>query len=609
MGLFKSKGVVYRPVKDVNLGADSTEFYLQANVKAPRMTGILVKIFTWFLESPVFGALLLYILKGNNLIHKLITNAELEESPLFVPSHNFEDHKEQEVKCLDSALTPQEQVQLAIECLPTSSEKAHNETVPSFCRWTVMDYSRAYNSGDITPLMVAERFIAAVQESSKPALQMGFFINYNADDILKQANESTLRYQKGSPISVLDGVPVAIKDEIDCSPYPTTGGTKWLHKERPCIDDAYCVKRLRLCGAILVGKTNMHELGAGTSGINPHYGPARNPYDTNKIAGGSSSGSAAVVSAGLCPVALGVDGGGSVRMPASLCGVVGLKPTFGRVPHAGVLPMNWTVGMIGILAGTVEDALITYAAISGEIPSHQPSSIVTKINLPLLRLTKSICDIKLAKYGKWFDDCSDDVRLCCSLALSMLQDHYGWKTIDVTIPDIEAMRLAHYITIGSECSTWVDSFGDKHFAESGWDARVALNIYGAFSSKEYIKAQKMRNRQLQFHKKIFAEADVIVSPTTGVTAYSIQDDALKTGELDYVNGAALVRYSISGNFLGLPAVTVAVGYDKLGLPIGLQFIGRPWAEATLIHLAFAMQAICLSEYRKPKIYYDLLRKD
>ncbi|KAL2614307.1 hypothetical protein AAZX31_08G003200 [Glycine max] len=603
MGLFKSKGVVYRPVKDVNLGSDSTEFYLQANVK-----GILVKIFTWFLESPILGSLLFYILKGNNLIHKLITNAELEESPLFVPSHHFEDHKEQEVKCLDSALTPQEQVQLAIECLPTSSEKAHNETNPSFSRWTIMDYSRAYSSGDITPLMVAERFIAAINESSKPPLRMGFFINYNAEDILRQANESTLRYQKGTPISVLDGVPVAIKDEMDCLPYPTTGGTKWLHKERLCTDDACCVKRLRLCGAILVGKTNMHELGVGTSGINPHYGAARNPYDINKISGGSSSGSAAVVSAGLCPVALGVDGGGSVRMPASLCGVVGLKPTFGRVPHSGVLPLNWTVGMVGILAGTVEDALITYAAIGGEISSHQSSNMLTKINLPLLPLTKSICDIKLAKYGKWFDDCSDDVRLCCSHAMRKLQDHYGWKTIDVTIPDIEAMRLAHYLTIGSECSTWFDSFGEKHFAEFGWDARVALNIYGAFSGKEYIKAQKLRNRQLQFHMKIFAEADVIVSPTTGVTAYSIQDDALKTGELDYVNGAALVRYSISGNFLGLPAVTVPVGYDKLGLPIGLQFIGRPWAEATLIHLAFAMQAICLSEYRKPKIFYDLIKK-
>ncbi|CAI8599160.1 unnamed protein product [Vicia faba] len=172
------------------------------------------------------------------------------------------------------------------------------------------------------------------------------------------------------PISVLDGVLVAIKDEIDCLPYPTTGGTKWLHKQRPCLNDACCVKRLRLCGAILVGKTNMHELGAGTSGINPHYGASRNPYDVNRIAGGSSSGSASLVSAGLCPFALGVDGGGSVRMPAALCGVVGLKPTFGRIPHDGVLPLNWTVGMVGILAGTVEDSLIALVIVL-TVPSSE----------------------------------------------------------------------------------------------------------------------------------------------------------------------------------------------------------------------------------------------
>ncbi|KAG5031805.1 hypothetical protein JHK82_015403 [Glycine max] len=589
MEFLNGKGVVYTPLKDVDLGPYSTEFYLQANVKVLIMmddshahpqnsensNDLLLN------SSPhdwTFGQDFHSFVGVSNTWNLVTVHIEGKQS--YSP-----DLKEKEVKCLDSSLSPPEKVQLALDCLPKSSEETLDGTNSSFCRWTIMDYAKAYYSGDLTPSLVAERFIAAIDESTKPPLQMGFFIHYSADDILKQATESTLRYQRGEPISVLDGVPVAIKDEIDCLPYPTTGGTTWLHKERPCSDDACCVKRLRLCGAILVGKTNMHELGSGTSGINPHYGPARNPYDTNKIAGGSSSGSASLVSAGLCPVALGVDGGGSVRMPAALCGVVGLKPTFERIPHEGVLPLNWTVGMVGILAGTVEDALIVYAAISGEIPYHKTFSVSTKINLPRLSLTKSISDIKLAKYGKWFDDCSDDVRICCTKTLHKLQDHYNWKIIDVTIPEIEAMRLAHYITIGSECSTALDSFKEKNFAELGWDVRVAQSIYGAFSSLEYLKAQKM-----------------------SVTAYPIQDDALQTGELDYVNGAALVRYSIAGNFLGLPAVTVPVGFDRLGLPIGLQFIGRPWSEATLIHLAFAMQVICMSEYRKPELYYDLLRR-
>ncbi|GMY11579.1 fatty acid amide hydrolase-like [Fagus crenata] len=605
MGLFKEKEVVYKSVEEVDLGPNSDHVYLHANVKAPRMAGLLVKIFVWFLESRIFGTLLVYILKRNNLIHKLITNAVLEEPPLYVPLHPFEDLKEQEVKCIDSDLSPPEQVQQAINCLPNSSDHILHGLKPSFHHWTILDYSRAYSSGEITPRMVAERFIAAVRESSNPSLQMSFFINYNTEDILRQATESTLRYERGQPISVLDGIPIAIKDEIDCSPYPTTGGTKWLHKVRPCTDDASCVKHLRLCGAILVGKTNMHELGAGTSGINPHYGATRNPYDIGKITGGSSSGSAAVVAAGLCPVALGVDGGGSVRMPAALCGVVGLKPTFGRIPHSGVLPLNWTVGMVGILAGTIEDAFIVYAAMNGQLPSDPPTSTIKpKVYFPLLNSNKSISDVKLAKYTEWFNDCSDDIKTCCSQALDKLQEHYSWKIVDVTIPEIEVMRLAHYSTIGSECTTSLGSHLEKlNPAEIGWDARVALSVYGSFSSNEYIKAQKIRNRQMQFHMKIFAQTDVIVSPTTGVTAYPIQDDASETGELDYINGAALVRFSIAGNFLGLPAVTVPVGYDKLGLPIGLQFIGRPWSEPTLIHIASAMQALCMPNYRESQRYF------
>ncbi|KAH9717120.1 Amidase domain-containing protein [Citrus sinensis] len=536
MGLFRAEGAVYKPVQETDTASpppQPNQFYLTANVK------------------------------------------ELEDSPLYVPLHPYdsEDLKEQEIKHIDSDLSPPEKVQQAIDCLPLSSEKQ-----PFFHRWTVLDYSKAYSSGDITPRMVAERFIAAVRESSNPPMKMSFFINYNEEDILKQATESTLRYKKGEPISVLDGVLIAVKDEIDCSPYPTTGGTKWLHKVRPCTGDACCVMRLRLCGAILVGKTNMHELGAGTSGINPHYGVARNPYDPSKITGGSSSGSAAVVAAGLCPVALGVDGGGSVRMPAALCGVVGFKPTFGRIPLSGVLPLNWTVGMVGILAATVEDALVVYAAINGPLPSQQPTVSLPKVSFPLLKSATSISAIKLA---------NDDIRVCCSRAVDKLCERYGWKVRTLN----------------------TQTYQNRNCSDQGWDARVALSVYGSFSSQEYIKAQKIRNHQMQIHRNVFAKADVIVVPTTGVTAYEIKDDALKTGELDYIYGAALVRYQIAGNFLGLPAVTVPVGYDTAGLPIGLQFIGKPWSEPTLMHLAFAMQALYISEFRKPKVFHDLLYKE
>nr|XP_016495154.1 PREDICTED: fatty acid amide hydrolase-like [Nicotiana tabacum] len=275
--------------------------------------------------------------------------------------------EEKEVICVEYGASPSEQVGQASGCLQSILEAPKY----SFSRWTILDYSRAYNSKLITPRKVIDRFLSAVHRSSTSSMQMSFFINFDAEDMLRQATMSTNRYEQGEALSVLDGVPIAIKDEIDCMPYPTTGGTKWMHKVRGCKDDAECVRRLRSCGAILVGKTNMHELGAGTSGINPHHGTTRNPYNVARIAGGSSSGSAAVVAAGLCPAALGVDGGGSVRMPAALCGVVGFKPSFGRISHSGILPLNWTVGMVGILAATVEDALLVYAAITSPKSSDQ----------------------------------------------------------------------------------------------------------------------------------------------------------------------------------------------------------------------------------------------
>ncbi|VAH11163.1 unnamed protein product [Triticum turgidum subsp. durum] len=578
MGLFGSSAKVYRPAPEVDLGPGSGELYISPNVKAPRVAGLLVKIFVWVLEMPIVGWVLLYILKKDNLINKLVSEAEIPEPPLFTSTHRWEDTPEQNVSLTKPGLSPAERVREAVDCLPTRLESTLAADAPqsSLKRWTIMDFSRAYSSGETTPVQVAKRFLAAVKESSGPTMNMAFFISCNPEDVLKQAEESTLRYQTGTPLSVMDGVLVAVKDEIDCLPYPTTGGTRWLGKARPCEADAACVAQLRACGAVLAGKTNMHELGAGTSGINPHHGSARNPYNVGKVAGGSSSGSAAVVCAGLCPVALGVDGGGSVRMPAALCGVVGFKPTAGRLSNAGVLPLNWTVGMAGILAGTVEDAVVAYSAI---VDQSQPSYLRPELNLPMLTSTPSISNVRLAKYGKWFNDSSEDIRTCCDKALQTLRAQYGWETLDVTVPEIEEMRLAHYVTIGSECTASLAKYLDKlKRSEIGWDVRVALAVYGSFSSRAYLNSQRLRNRQMFFHKEIFKTADVIVSPMTGVTAYTLQDDALNSGELDYINGAALIRYSIAGNFLGLPAITV-------------------------------MQEACSKNHRKPVVFYDLLKKD
>ncbi|XP_057815301.2 fatty acid amide hydrolase isoform X2 [Cryptomeria japonica] len=585
------KGRVYKPVENMDVSAASKEEYIQEKVLVPRAFGILLKFFSWALETWIIGSVVMFIIKWGNMIPEFFTYAHIKEPPMYYPKFPEEEFDEQDVIYMHPDSTAQEKATQVLNCLMDCTSRKKTENEPFFRRWTIRDFSRAYVSGEVTPTEVAERFLSAVEQSIKHSPQMFIFISYNSVDILKQAAESTSRYKRGEPLSVLDGVPIAVKDEIDCLPYPTTGGTKWLHKVRKVTGDSTCIKQLRACGAVLVGKTNMHELGVGTTGINPHYGATRNPYDTERISGGSSSGSAAAVSAGLCPATLGVDGGGSVRMPAALCGVTGFKPTYGRLCHSGVLPLNWTVGMLGILASSVEDVLIVYAAIVGHSLSKSVS-LPPHIRLPLLEKSEGIRDLKLAKYTKWFDDCEDAVRSACYKALNLIKLHYGCEILEVTLPELEEMRRAHYITIGCECdSSFSHDFKNVGLAKSGGDARVQLSAYSSFSSREFLNAQRHKSRQMHFHMEIFKKASVIVTPTTGRTAYPIQKDALKYGEIDYGNSAELMRYQLAGNFLGLPAITIPVGYDASGMPIGLQFIGRPWSEATLLRLACATEGV------------------
>jgi Asp-tRNA(Asn)/Glu-tRNA(Gln) amidotransferase A subunit family amidase len=234
---------------------------------------------------------------------------------------------------------------------------------------------------------VAERALAAIADSQQNGLSI--FVAWEQADLLAQATASAQRLREGRPLSPLDGVPVAVKDELDLRGFGTSVGTRFLGKQ-PAAEDSTAVARLRAAGALLLGKVNMHEIGIGVTGQNPHHGTVRNPYDPQRHTGGSSSGSAAAVAAGFCPIAIGADGGGSIRIPASLCGVVGLKPTYGRVSETGAAPLDWSVAHIGPLGATARDVALGYAAIAGLTGDpntlHQPA-------LTLEALKTSICTV------------------------------------------------------------------------------------------------------------------------------------------------------------------------------------------------------------------------
>ncbi|EFJ28089.1 hypothetical protein SELMODRAFT_270878 [Selaginella moellendorffii] len=602
------KWLEYTPVERMSTKEDSDVEYLYVEVKAPRMAGLTLKCFTWMMESTIGTFFLKPKLKRDNLITKTFVQSRYDEPPMFQPHFSLPE-PEDGVLTLDSSLSVPGRVARSLDCLGSLHERKAGDGAYVFRHWTIRDYTHAYKSGRLMPTQVAERFLSAVDESIKGQPGMSIFIAYNPRDILRQAEESTSRYKQGKPLSVLDGVPIAVKDELDCLPYDTTGGTKWMSKVRDVKEDAACVSKLRACGAMLVGKTNMHELGQGTTGINPHYGATRNPYNKAKASGGSSGGSAAAVACGLCPAALGVDGGGSVRMPAALCGIVGLKGTFGRISSHGVLPLNWTVGSVGVLAATVEDTLIMYAAVQGHLSSDRIVSIPPQVTLPQLNRieNEAIGGLKLAKYTEWFDDSDPDVKDRCYAALSKLQKRYGCKTVEVTIPELEEMRLAHFVTIGCECYSSIGiQYENVGVTATGADIRVGFALYKSFTNTEYLSAQRMRYRQMYYHMEIFKNADVIVTPTTAATAPSISLDALECGELNYVYGAKLMRYQIAGNFIGLPAISVPVGFDQAGMPIGIQLIGKPWSEATLLRLAYVIEGLCAAESRRPEVLFDLL---
>ncbi|CAA3008551.1 fatty acid amide hydrolase [Olea europaea subsp. europaea] len=603
------KKKVMLPAKEVDL---ATVKYQYEKIEAPHVTGFFLKLFVKVLESP-FGSLIISHLKKENKTDEMLRNTVIPEPPMFKPEFPPQE-SEAGVVLLDEDGKPEERVALALKCLPDYDPSTYwnTDSSASFRYWKIRDYAHAYRSKLATPSIIAERFISAMEEFGNKKPPMPLLISYDPEHIRKQAAASTKRFEEGNPLSILDGIFMAIKDDIDCSPYPSNGGTTFFHEIRPVEKDAVSVSRLRCCGVILVGKANMHELGLGTTGNNPNYGTARNPHDPERYTGGSSSGPAAIVAAGLCSAALGTDGGGSVRIPSSLCGIVGLKSTYGRTDMAGAICDSGTVEIIGPITSTVEDAILVYATILG---SSAAEKIALKPSAPCLpdlashESSNALGLLKLGKYTEWFNDVfSTDISNKCEDVLNRLSETYGCKTAEIVIPELNEMRIAHIVSIGSEslCGLTPD-FEDGKRVKFTHDTRTNLALFRSFRGSDYVAAQCLRRRIMHYHMEIFKEVDVIVTPTTGMTAPIIPPAALKFGETDLQVSANLMRFVIAANLLGFPAISVPVGYDKQGLPIGLQIIGRPWCEASILRLAAAIEELCTTPKKKPMQFYDMLK--
>lgn len=546
----------------------------------------MLRCLTALLENPVSRPLLLPGLLKNSGLNEF-RQVVSTSPPTMFPTVDSPDSERDEA---DGAVTAG-----AVAANATGRTNDHGS------QRTVIDYARSYRDGTASPADVAERVIEAIQASNQLTPPLRGIIQCDPDDVRRQAGDSIQRLTQGNPRSILEGVPVAIKDEMDMLPYGTTVGTRFLGHQPPPEDSAVAA-RLRAAGALLVGKANMYEIGIAPLGNNPIHGFARNPWNTGFETGGSSSGCGAAVAAGIVPLAIGADGGGSVRVPAALCGIHGLKPTFGRISSVGSASLCWSVGHLGPLGATALDAAIGYAICGGR---DQRDS--TTIRQPPLHLNEfhnsDLSGLKIGICEPWFQDADPDIVRSCEATVQMLEQ-MGAQRQSVMIDGLEESRLAHAVTILSEMATATERYDQAHRKEFTHPTRINLALGREFTSSDYVRAQRIRTDAMRIWKSVLSQVDIVLTPTTACTAPPLRSGTEQSGESDLTTVTRLMKFIIPGNLCGMPAISFPSGYDSNGLPVGMQAIGRHWEEHLLLRVAHAAER--QTECRTPTVHYDPL---
>ena len=399
---------------------------------------------------------------------------------------------------------------------------------------------------------------------------------------------------KDTPASnALRGIPIAIKDLFDTAGIRTTAGSKFFAENIP-EQDAFVVEKLKQAGAIIVGKTNTHEIALGVTGDNPHYGTARNPWDTTRIPGGSSSGSAIAVATGMALGALGTDTGGSIRIPASLCGVVGFKPTFGRVSLRGVFPLSWNLDHVGPLTKCVKDAALMLQVISVYDPID-PASIKMLTGDYLGHLVDDMEGRRIALGIGEFIETSDPEVLEAVGQAAKVFESMGCKVQEVDVSWMREAALANKLMTQSDGAA-VHRERLKEYPEMfGDDIRRRLEDGAKTSSTEYILARRTQTEVRKRCEQFFESHDFLIVPTTPITAPTIEGhDAVE-------QAGRLTRFTAPFNLAGLPALSLPCGFTKKGLPIGLQIISRSWADAKVLNAGYAFEQATEWHTHFPKV--------
>jgi aspartyl-tRNA(Asn)/glutamyl-tRNA(Gln) amidotransferase subunit A len=432
-----------------------------------------------------------------------------------------------------------------------------------------------------------ELFDATLQRIHRLQPKLNSFITITDEEGRQAAIRAEDEILHGHYRGPLHGIPISIKDLFATRGVRTTAGSKILGNWIP-EHDATAVAKLHEAGMVMIGKAHMHEFAYGVTNDNPHYGPARNPWDQARVPGGSSGGSAAAVASSQCSASLGSDTGGSIRIPSAVCGVVGLKPTYGRVSRHGAVPLAWSLDHVGPITKTVEDAAVVLNAIAGP-DSKDPSSS----SRPVPDYRKEMMgDIRGLRVGIpqhfFFDHVDPEIGHAVNAAIRRLEA-LGMKALEIDIPGLEnCAAMEAHINL-AEAASYHEQYLKKQADAYGPGVRTDLEAGRFLLATDYVKSQRGRAWLQRNFNEAFESADIIVSPTVPAFPPVIGQVWVQSGDLREHIVDAFLRFNIPYDLTGLPAISVPCGFSSAGLPIGLQIAGRAFEEATILKVAHAYE--------------------
>ena len=437
---------------------------------------------------------------------------------------------------------------------------------------TIREIGDALRKREFSCVELIRQTFAAIRERDK----YNSFITLTEEAALDHAAVCDAEFGGGVDRGPLHGVPVAVKDLFYTRGVRTTGGSLVYADFVPDFD-ATIVSKLQQARAVSVGKTNLHELAYGVTSNNPHYGPVLNPRDPTRIPGGSSGGSASLVAAGLLPMCLGTDTGGSIRIPASYCGIVGLKPTYGRVSRHGVLPLAFSLDHVGPLGSCVEDCALTMNVIADGSD---------EFNLD------SLPDLRGVRVGvptdSFFDRVTEEVAAAVRKTVEEMGRN-GASIVEVDVPKLADVNVAALVVQLAEASALYANYVDSSlFSEGAWEL---LQRGRLIAGHEYVNAQRLRTVYQREFEALWHKIDLIAAPTTPITAPLLSEVSVEINGEDEEVRMASTRLVRAMNFLGLPALSMPCGYDSKGLPVGLQLISRADSEPRLLQISKAVERL------------------